>query len=450
MITSAPSSTPDQRVAQGKAARAVLRRGASGQWDPSRRSADALQVILGQNRSRDTALLPVRYQRMALSPWNYFRGAAAVMASDLATAPNTGLDVQLCGDAHVLNFGLWATPERNLAFDLRDFDETLPGPFEWDVKRLVTSLVVATRENGLAQRTADQAVAAALVGYRRRMASYVNAHELDIWYDRVDVGQLLTYFVPEHRSRLDAFIQKKASHRTSQGAYRKLTEIVDGRRRITEDPPFRQRIAGPGTEALVTDVVESYRQSLPPSIQHLLGRYHLVDFVRQVVGVGTVGMRVHLVLLEGRAGDDPLFLQVKQATASVYERYLQPSAYANHGARVINGKRQLQSATDIFAGWTTVGEYDYYVRQFRDMKVIPDSTRIAPVLVEFASACGEAMARSHARSGDAAAISGYIGKGECFDRALTSYAHAYADQNDVDHAQLVAAIAAGAVSAAQG
>lgn len=448
MITSAPAPTPAQRVAQGKAARAVLGRGASGRWTPSQRVDDALQVILGQNSARDAALLPVRYQRMALSPWNYFRGAAAVMAADLATAPHTGIEVQLCGDAHVLNFGLWATPERNLSFDLRDFDETLPGPFEWDVKRLVTSLVVAARENGLPQRTADRAVAAALVGYRRRMSSYVDAHELDIWYDRVDVDDLLTYFVPEHRPRLDAFIQKKAAHRTSQGAYRKLTEVVDGQRRITEEPPFRQRVAGGRQEELVTDVIESYRKSLPPSIQHLLGRYHLVDFVRQVVGVGSVGMRVYLVLLEGRAGYDPLFLQVKQAAAAVYEQHLRPSAYSNHGARVINGKRQLQSATDIFAGWTTVGEHDYYVRQFRDMKVIPDSTRIAPVLVEFAAACGEAMARSHARSGDAAAIAGYIGKGESFDRALTAYAHAYADQNDVDHAQLVAAIAAGTVSAA--
>jgi uncharacterized protein (DUF2252 family) len=430
-----------ERRERGKAARQQVRRSTLGPWQPQTRTDDALDVIQAQNHLRVAELLPIRHSRMAASPWTYFRGAAAVMASDLGTSAHTDLEVQLCGDAHVLNFGLWATPERNLSFDLRDFDETLPGPFEWDVKRLMTSLVVLARDNGLSPATADEAIAAATAGYRRRMTRYATAHELEIWYDRVDVGDLLTFFEREDRGRVSAHIERQATRRTSQGAFKKLTTVVDGQRRIQEDPPFRVRVSDEHQIELAREIVESYRTSLQDHVWHLLNRFTFVDVVRQVVGVGSVGMRVYLVLLEGRHGEDPLFLQVKQAAPSVYERHLNASAAASHGARVVNGKRLLQSATDIFAGWTSVEGMDFYVRQFRDMKVIPDSTRIAPRLVEFAAACGEVLARAHARTGDAAAISAYIGRGGAFDAAIAEFARSYADQNERDHRQLAKASA---------
>ena len=432
-----------ERRGRGKAARRQVPRRSLGPWRPDTRTEDPLAVIQSQNHLRLAELLPIRYSRMSASPWTYFRGAAAVMASDLAASEHTDLEVQLCGDAHALNFGLWATPERNLSFDLRDFDETLPGPFEWDVKRLATSLVVLAREFDLPQKKADAAVSAALDGYRTRMARYSKAHELDIWYDRVYVGDLLKFFDSEDRGRLSTHIARQASRRTSRGAFAKLTTIVNGRRRIREEPPFRARVGDQAQIDLAEEIVEAYRASLQDHVWHLLNRFSLVDVSRQVVGVGSVGMRVYLVLLEGRYGEDPLFLQLKQAGPSVYERHLKPSVLPNHGARVITGKRMLQTATDIFAGWTSVGGMDFYVRQFRDMKVIPDGARIAPRLVEFAAACGAVLARAHARSGDAAAISAYIGGGRIFGRSVAAFAQSYADQNEHDHAQLAAAVATG-------
>ncbi len=441
--------TPDERRSFGKDARTRLPREALGPWDPTARTEDALAVIEEQGAARMSELLPVRHARMAISAWTYFRGAAGVMAGDLASGPTSGIEVQLCGDAHVLNFGLWATPERNLAFDLRDFDETLPGPFEWDVKRLAASLVVAARENSLPTKTASRAVNSALQGYRRAIKRYATSGELDIWYDRVDVPDLLGYFEGEGRARLSSYIERQAVRRTSRGAFGKLTTVIDGQRRITEDPPFRTHFRDEAQLALVRAAVASYEKSLQPHIWHLANRYTFVDVVRQVVGVGSVGMRVFLVLLEGRPGDDPLFLQVKQAVPSVYERHLAPSDAGSHGARVVNGKRLLQSATDIFAGWTSANGFDFYVRQFRDMKVIPDSQRIAPALVPFAGACGAGLARAHARSGDAAAIAGYIGGGARFGEAMLAFAHSYADQNERDHRQLNEAIADGLLASSK-
>jgi uncharacterized protein (DUF2252 family) len=386
---------------------------------------------------------------MAVSPWTYYRGAAAVMASDLAGAEHTGLDVQLCGDAHVLNFGLWATPERQLSFDLRDFDETLRGPFEWDLKRFLASLVVLARECGLPARTADHAVDQALRSYRAGIARYANAPELDIWYDLVTAADLLDVFGPEERERVSVRIEKRSRSRTSAGAARKLTHSVDGHLRIVEDPPVRVRINRSDVETSVTDVVQAYHDSLPHQRRHLLDRFTLVDVVRQVVGVGSVGMEVFLALLEGRSGD-PLFLQFKQASASVYEPFLGAHPYPNHGQRVINGKQLIQAASDIFLGWTRVGDGDFYVRQFRDMKVILDAASLAPILVPFADRCASVMARAHARTGDAMAIHGYIGKGRRFDEAMAAFASRYADQTTTDHAQLCEAIADGAVPSAAG
>jgi uncharacterized protein (DUF2252 family) len=443
-------ATSSERRALGKAARKRARRGALGHWAEGERGHDALGTILAQNQMRVPELVPLRHQRMAASPWNYYRGAAAVMAGDLACQPDSGLIVQLCGDAHVLNFGLWATPERNLSFDLRDFDETLPGPFEWDVKRFAASLVVAARENQIKPAKADAAVTAGVQAYRRRMRRYATMPELDIWYDSMYVDRLIGYFESADRGRVSIHIEKKRQRRTSRGAFAKLTTMAHGRPRITEDPPLRVTISDSEQADLAGQLLAGYRLTLQEDRRALFDRFTAVDVVRQVVGVGSVGMQVYLMLLEGRTGADPLFLQVKQAGPSVYEAHTQPSQHGNHGERVINGKRLIQSATDIFVGWGSLHGKDYYVRQFRDMKIIPSTELIAPRLAEFAAACGRALARAHARTGDPMAIDGYIGKGPRFAAAIGQFARSYADQNERDHAQLVSAIAAGAVESLPG
>ena len=453
-----PSSTPlhdlpatgDERRRSGKIARKRIRRGALGHWQEEDRGHDALRTILAQNSIRVPDLVSIRHHRMAVSPWNYYRGAAAVMAADLASQPDSGLAVQLCGDAHVLNFGLWATPERNLMFDLRDFDETLPGPFEWDVKRLATSLVVAAQQNGVPRVKADAAVTGAIEAYQQRMRRYTAMPELDIWYDGIHVESLISYYEPADRGRVSIHIEKKQRHRTSRGAFAKLTTMAQGRPRITEDPPLRVAINDDEQADLVGHLLTEYRQTLQADRRSLFDRFTEVDVVRQVVGVGSVGMQVYLVLFEGRSGSDPLFLQVKQAGPSVYEAHLQPSTHDNHGERVITGKRLVQSATDIFVGWGALHGRHYYVRQFRDMKIIPTTGLIAPRLVEFATACGEALARAHARTGDPVAISAYIGKGPKFAASIAKFSGRYAEQNKRDHARLVAAIADATVAARPG
>ena len=420
-------------------------RSALGSWDEEDRGHDALETILAQNAFRVSELVPIRHYRMAVSAWNYYRGAAAVMAADLGSQPNSGVTVQLCGDAHVLNFGLWATPERNLLFDLRDFDETLPGPFEWDVKRFAASIVVAARDSGLKPARAADAVTAGLDAYCSRMRRYTTMPELDIWYDGIRVDSLIDYFEPADRGRVAVHIEKKRERRTSRGAYAKLTEMLNGRPRITEEPPIRVTVSDAEQAELVGQLLAGYRLTLQEDRRTLFDRFTEVDTVRQVVGVGSVGMQVYLVLLEGRLGVDPLFLQVKQAGPSVYEPHVGASRHDTHGARVISGKRLVQSATDIFVGWGSMNGRDYYVRQFRDMKIIPTTALIAPRLTEFATACGETLARAHARTGDPVAIAGYIGKGARFTAAIRRFAELYADQNERDHAQLVRAIGSGAV-----
>ena len=440
-------ATGGERRAAGKAARKRTPRGALGHWAEGERGHDALQTILAQNQIRIPALVPIRHQRMAASAWNYYRGAAAVMAGDLACQPDSGLVVQLCGDAHVLNFGMWATPERNLSFDLRDFDETLPGPFEWDVKRFAASLVVAAQENRVKPARAAAAVTAGVEAYRKRMRRYAMMPELDIWYDGMHADSLISYFEPADRGQVSIHIEKKRKRRTSRGAFSKLTTMARGRPRITEEPPVRVTISDDEQADLVDHLLAGYRLTLQEDRRSLFDRFTEVDVVRQVVGVG---MQVYLVLFEGRSGADPLFLQVKQAGPSVYEAHTGPSRHASHGARVINGKRLVQSATDIFVGWGSLHGKDYYVRQFRDMKIIPTTELIAPRLVEFATACGETLARAHARTGDPVAIDGYIGKGPKFAAAIGQFARQYADQNERDHAQLVSAIAAGTAESLPG
>jgi uncharacterized protein (DUF2252 family) len=425
-------------VARSRAPRKGL-----GTWSEADRDHDALATILAQNARRDPALVPLRHERMAESPWNYYRGAAAVMAADLGSRTHSGIEVQLCGDAHVLNFGLWATPERNLAFDLRDFDESLPGPFEWDVQRLAASLVVAGRESGIRPGRARSAVEAAVDAYRDRMRSYARMPELGIWYDGMHVDGLLGYFEPADRGRVSVHIEKKKRHRTHEGAYVRLTEEAHGRPRITQDPPIRTTVDDDEQLDLVDELLAGYRRTLQGDLRHLFDRFTEADVVRQVVGVGSVGMRVYLVLLEGRSGSDPLFLQCKQADPSVYEAHTRPSAHDNHGARVVAGKRLVQSATDIFVGWSSFRGHDYYVRQFRDMKIIPTIELIAPRLTEFATACGECLARAHARTGDPVAIDAYLGKGGGFTEGMV--AGVLVGVPAGDHARLVDAIASGSL-----
>ena len=434
-------STMQERRRRGVAARKRVGRRQLAEWSEDLRDRDPLDVIAQQDQIRDPELFGLRRSRMAISPWNFYRGAAGVMAADLATQPDSGLDVQLCGDAHVLNFGLWATPERNLMFDLRDFDETFPGPFEWDLKRLATSLVVAARVDGIREKVALAAARAAADAYRLRMARYATMSELDIWYDGMHVDSLLSFFEPADRGRVSVHIETQQRHRTSRGAVEKLTTAAGGRPRITEDPPIRVAIDDAEQAALIDELLTEYRATLQADRRSLFDRFTVTDVVRQVVGVGSVGMRVYLVLLEGRSGTDPLFLKVKQAGPSVYESSARPRQFIHDGERVITGKRLVQSATDIFVGWGTLEGRHYYVRQFRDMKIVPKIELIGPSLVEFATACGETLARSHARTGDAASISAYMGRSPKFARSISSFAERYADQNDRDHARLVASLA---------
>ncbi len=444
-----PLSSLTTDSAEGRTARKAVPRRSLAVWDPDARGHDALATILAQNATRAEDLVPIRHGRMAASPWTYFRGAAAVMAADLAVRPNTGITVQLCGDAHVLNFGLWNTPERNVSFDLRDFDETLPGPFEWDVKRLAASLVVLARAQGLSESVGRQSVSAAYRGYSTRMHAYTPMPEIDIWYDKIVVDDLLKYLAPYDANEAGSQLESQLRKRTSRGASKKLTTVAGGRRRIIEDPPFRTHAFGEA-DADPDEIFLAYRDSLPDHVWSLLTRFDLADSVRQVVGVGSVGMRVYLVLLEELRTLDPFFLQIKQAGPSVYEQFAGSSEYAHHGQRVINGQRLIQSATDMFVGWTSIEGSDYYVRQFRDGKVIPKGEAIADRLSDFAGLCGQVLARAHARSGDAAAIADYLGTGSRVETALVDFASAYADQNERDHRQLAAAVANGVIPSAVG
>jgi uncharacterized protein (DUF2252 family) len=437
------AATGAERREIGRQARVLSPRAALGEWDERARGHDPVDTILAQNDIRLPELVPLRHKRMSMSPWNFYRGAAAVMAADLASRPHSRIEVQLCGDAHVLNFGLWATPERNLNFDLRDFDETLPGPFEWDVARLAASMVVAARENGVKPNKADDAVAATVDAYRNRMRYYSTLPILDIWYEGTRFDQFIDYFEPADRGQVKVQFEKGKETRTSRGAFAKLTTEQRGRARITPQPPFRVTLDDDEQGDIVEGLLAGYRLTLQEDRRRLFDRFTAVDVVRQVVGVGSVGMIVYLVLLEGSATGDPLFLQCKQAGPSVYESYTYSSGHDNHGARVIAGKRMVQSATDIFVGWGSLGDRDFYVRQFRDMKLIPTTNLIAPVLVEFGIACGNTLARAHARSGDPETIDAYIGKNDVFTKAMVKFARRYADQNERDHAALIAAIRRG-------
>jgi uncharacterized protein (DUF2252 family) len=398
--------------------------------------------ILGeQERNRVQDLVPIRRERMMVSPFAFLRGAAAVMAEDLAGTPASGLRVQACGDAHLLNFGIYATPERRLVFDVNDFDETLPAPFEWDVKRLAASVVVAGRVQGFSAESVESAARSAARAYRTRMLESARLSHLDVWYARLEVEALASLLNKVERRRFASGPLRKAQRATSLGALGKLTAAVDSELRIVDAPPLIEHLPERASTIDVPAVIRQYQASLPDERRVLLDRYRPVDWARKVVGVGSVGTDDAIVLLLGDSARDPLFLQVKEAQSSVLEAFAGPSQFANHGQRVVIGQRLTQSASDIFLGWTQVDTRHYYVRQLRDMKASVPIDKLRPdELTEYASACGAALAQGHARSGDPVAIAGYLGSGDQFDRAIGEFAVAYADQTERDYAAYVSAV----------
>ncbi|MFE5731690.1 DUF2252 domain-containing protein [Streptomyces sp. NPDC056528] len=442
-------TTSSERAAQGRAARKRVPRSSHGRWIPSSQRPDPLGVLERQARDRLPDLVPLRYGRMAASPFAFLRGAAAVMAADLGAQADTGLAVQLCGDAHLLNFGVYASPERTLLFDVNDFDETLPGPFEWDVKRLAASIAVAALQNGGSRPKARRAALVAVESYRTSMRRLAGLGELAVWYERIAADDLLALVHRGDRARLENRLAR-ARRRTSLQAFAKLTEAdADGHRHIADDPPLLER-ATDIDRITLGKVFSDYRSSLAEERRLLLDRYRFLDAARKVVGVGSVGTRCFVLLLEGRDEGDPLILQIKEAGHSVLEEYLAPTAYSHQGQRVVCGQRLVQAAGDIFLGWMTGPEQrHFYWRQLRDMKGSAEVETMSPALLrDYARLCGRALARAHARSGDRVAIAAYLGGSDVFDRAVADFALAYAHQNADDYAALGAAIAAGVITAA--
>jgi uncharacterized protein (DUF2252 family) len=411
-------------------------------------------------------LVAIRYGRMLVSPFAFFRGAAAVMAHDLAVLPRTGLSTQICGDAHLLNFGWFASPERDLVFDLNDFDETLPGPFEWDLKRLVASFEIAGRDRNLSDSQRERAVLGAAGAYRKAMGQYAAMGDLKVWYAKLDAGSLAAGVRAAHDRKLEKALRQteaKALRNDDIRALVKLTHEVDGEPRFVSEPPLLVPLAeladGAAADELasrIDGIFRSYRSTLRPDLRMLLDGFNYVDVARKVVGVGSVGTRCWILLLEGRDERDPLLLQVKEAQPSVLEPMLGRSKFANQGRRVVEGQRLMQAASDIFLGWVQdesepAGPRDYYLRQLWDWKGSADIATIPPRgLVSYAEACAWTLARAHARSGDRAAIAAYLGSSDRFDWALAEFASAYADLNERDHEALTRAVAAGHVKAVEG
>jgi uncharacterized protein (DUF2252 family) len=440
--------TYNQRLERGRAARRETPRSSHAAWTPSPDRPDPVNLLEAQAQNREPDLVRIRYARMTPSPFTFMRGAAIVMAHDLAETPPTGIQAQLCGDCHLMNFGLYASPERTLLFDVNDFDETLPGPWEWDVKRLATSLVVAGRENGFASADCRRAASEAVRSYRQRMTEYSQMGELEVWYSRVGAEEIFDLISDSKTLKRTKKAMSKARGRDSLQALSKLTRVVDGRRIIVDDPPLLVRVVEEELRGQIDDILQTYRSTLQDDRRRLLDRYRFVDVARKVVGVGSVGTRDYIVLFEGRDDDDPLFLQVKEAQASVLESFLPKSAYRNHGHRVVAGQRLMQAASDIFLGWLRgPGGRDFYWRQLRDMKGSARVERMSPgELAGYAGICGWALARAHARSGDRVQIAAYLGKSERFDGAIAEFARAYADQIERDHAALCAAVKSGKVA----
>jgi len=437
------------RMAAGKALRERVPRASHASWTPSRNRPDPIELLMHADRGRLPELLPIRYARMRQSPFGFFRGAAALMAADLSTTPATGIRAQSCGDCHLANFGGFGTPERRLVFDINDFDETLPASWEWDVKRLAASILLAAREGGLREGHCGAAARAAVASYREHMREYAGMRALDVWYSQLGAEKLVEKAGTSAQQHRWKAAEDTARSETSEHIFPRLTEIKNGRLRIADHPPliYHPRDFG-AVDKRVREMFHRYVLTLPEERRVILERYRMVDVARKVVGVGSVGTRCGVLLL--MAGPrDPLFLQVKEARASVLEPYAGKSRYQNQGERVVTGQRILQSASDVFLGWTRDDQgRDYYFRQLRDMRMKIDVEKMPRQdRIEYSELCGWALARSHARAGDAARIAGYLGKNSAFDKAVGKFAAAYADQSEADRAALVKAIRAGRLPA---
>ncbi len=462
-----PHLTIDERTARGRAARAEVPRSRHGEFEPSPDRPDPIALLERQAQTRVPELVPVRYGRMLVSSFTFYRGAALIMANDLAGTPRSGLNVQACGDAHLSNFGVFASPERRLVFDLNDFDETLPGPWEWDVKRLATSMLIGARENNFKASDQERIVLDTVASYRTAMTDFAGMTNLDVWYSRLDVEQAIAEYRGQFEQALVSRAEKqlaKARTHDSMQAFAKLTQVVDGEVRIVDQSPLIVPIdklaSGQERDEMfdaLRGVMRTYRTTLEFDRRELLEQFQLVDLARKVVGVGSVGTRAWIALLLGRNQEDPLFLQLKEAEASVMEEFVGHSQFHNHGQRVVAGQRLMQAASDIFLGWLHVEAglddqpRDFYARQLRDWKGSAVIEQMVPkAMAVYGRLCGWTLARAHARSGDRIAIASYLGGADNFDRAILRFADAYADQNERDYNALVAAVKAGRITAETG
>jgi uncharacterized protein (DUF2252 family) len=461
-----------ERMARGKAARTSAPRAGHEAWEAPPNRPDPVALLEGQAESRVQELVPIRYGRMLVSPFTFYRGAALIMASDLASTPSSGLNVQACGDAHLSNFGVFASPERNLVFDVNDFDETLPGPWEWDVKRLAASLAIAGRDRGFSDRERAGVLIDAVSGYRTEMAKLATMKDLDVWYARMDIekvlndlgGELgLTGKVHDGRSLSKAKVQAdktlaKARSRDSMQALSKLTHVIDGDTQFVSDPPLLvpiEELLSEDQSAVLTErmheLLTRYRVTLQSDRRHLLNQFRFVGIARKVVGVGSVGTRAWVILMVGTDGKDPLLLQAKEAQRSVLAEFAGESQYANQGERVVAGQHLMQASSDIFLGWDEVEgidgvQRDFYIRQLRDWKGSADTDQMTPQsMAIYGRLCGWTLARAHARSGDRIAIAAYLGSGKSFDNAIASFSESYADQNERDFEALQKAAADGRI-----
>ena len=448
-MKSSDISSKAERRSHGKALREKCPRSSQGEWKPRSKSQDIIKLLNESDADRIPGLIPLKYQRMSVSPFTFFRGSAIIQARDLADANVSGITVRACGDCHLANFGAFASPERRFVFDINDFDETFPGPWEWDIKRLGASLVLAARDRGFSKGNTNDAVRAAATAYREHMADFSKMTLLERYYTQVTVDAIQEYFRndPDMSARL-LKKYKKARSQNSEAVVPKLTAVIDGRRRIKDEPPVLYHLQSftRDFEKQRQQFVEGYKQSLQADRRLLYESYHYQDAAMKVVGVGSVGTRCAVSLLLAD-DDDPLFLQFKEARRSVLEPPRGKSRYANQGYRVVEGQRLMQAASDIFLGWSRTKTHDYYVRQLRDMKVSADVETFKPsTLVAYATLCGWALSRAHAKTGSAAMIAGYLGSGEQFDEALAQYSAAYADQAERDFKTFQAAIRSGRLS----
>ncbi|MGZ6664481.1 MAG: DUF2252 domain-containing protein [Solirubrobacteraceae bacterium] len=456
-----------ERIARGKAARQEVPRSSHAHFEPTDVRADPVELLERQAQTRVPELVPIRYGRMLVSPFTFYRGAAMIMAHDLAATPRSGLMVQCCGDAHLSNFGAFASPERRLVFDINDFDETLPGPWEWDVKRLAASMLIAAADNGFGAKDQDKVVLETVATYRNAVRDFAGMNNLAVWYSHLDIESVIQQYSGQFKTKVVSRAEKavtKARTRDSMAAFKKLTEVVDGKVRIVDQSPLivpiEKLAAGEDIGAILDELrmlIRVYRESLEFDRRVLLEEFHLEDFARKVVGVRSVGTRAWIGLMMGRDGSDPLFLQIKEAEDSVLEPFLGASEFANHGQRVVTGQRLMQAVSDIFLGWVHNPEgldgkgRDFYVRQLKDWKASAEIEQMIPEgMTAYGRLCGWTLARAHSRSGDRIAIASYLGGGDAFDRAILEFSKAYAAQNERDYKELADAVKAGRIVAQTG